>query len=518
MSRFRSVALFVAALAVAASPVIALGEGSGDSALDLVLLCRDQFHKEGLADSHLRVPRSAPWLALREGDIRGLEGHLAEGNLDDEDLPAWIREWSAHAGRSARKLADRLTPEGRAALRERMGPLHHQGDFAREILSAYLNLGEREARRFRSLPAGDRREWVEKTLDELEPSIKTKGRFARKIALAPLSPFVYGWMGQHILREYYGPKTPEFEQYIVYSPALKSLAGDPKSDRLESLLSRYSPIIVQEIPKEPDYPPTDDLIGRLVWRKGPEGGVVLEPDVRRPAVYAYAQRRRIGGEDLIQLIYTHWYAEHPPLKFADAEAGKLEGLTIRITLDTRKRPLVYETIYDCGCYHRMYVSRRLETLARERFGEPLSGKTFSIEKKTRFKIDLVVLDALRDPEPGEHPILFCWAAYHLPGKIALGRVEEFAKGKRLGEKRYALLPYAELENSEWNGISLGVFNPQGLIWGGGRREGLLLSPSGIYYAGHPRQRGTQMIHFDQEDFEDPNLFTEHLRWPGIPKE
>jgi hypothetical protein len=333
-------------------------------------------------------------------------------------------------------------------------------------------------------------------------------------------------MGQHIWREYKGPKTPEFKQYLVYQPdhaasggVLTHISrnGQPPADFYSNLLRRFAPVIVQEIPESPSYPGTDDLIGKLKWATLPEGKAAIAPDWREPAVYSYYQLRTIGGEPVIQLIYTHWYAEHPPLKFADAEAGRLEGLTVRITLDVRGHPLVYETIYDCGCYHRIYVSRRLEELARRRFGDPLPGKTYSIEQKTRFKIDLIVLDALPDPEEGQRPILFCWGAYHLPGKIALGEYRDIVKGTNMGEKGYELLPYHALEATELDGVPVGVFNRNGLVYGAGRPEGLLLSPSGIYYAGHPRQRGTQLIHFDQEDFEDPDLFVDRLRWPGVPK-
>jgi hypothetical protein len=372
------------------------------------------------------------------------------------------------------------------------------------------------------MTAEGRGEWIEDVLHGLESSIKTKGRHFREFFLFPGAPFVYGWMGQHILREYYGPKTPEFKNFLVYHPRefnpRASTVRETGTSRSADLLHRFAPVIVQEIPESPDYPPDDNLIGKLEWRKNDQGRLQLEPNVRHPAVYAFRQDRRIGVDQVTQLIYTHWYAEHPPLKFADAEAGHLEGLTVRITLDSEEHPLVYETIYDCGCYHRMYVSRRLENLAREKFGPPLSGKTYSIEQKTHFKIDLIVLDALPDPKENEHPLLFCWAAYHLPGKIAIGEISEFTQGDSLGDKGYDLLPYRALETAEWKGTEVGVFDYDGLIYGGARREGCLLSPTGIYDAGHPRQRGTQIIHFDQEDFEDPDLFINRLRWPGAPKD
>jgi len=41
----------------------------------------------------------------------------------------------------------------------------------------------------------------------------------------------------------------------------------------------------------------------------------------------------------------------------------------------------------------------------------------------------------------------------------------------------------------------------------------LLTPSGLYHAGHPRQRETQMIYFDEAQFDDPGLLQTYLRLP-----
>ena len=46
-----------------------------------------------------------------------------------------------------------------------------------------------------------------------------------------------------------------------------------------------------------------------------------------------------------------------------------------------------------------------------------------------------------------------------------------------------------------------------------RRECALLTPSGLYHAGHPRQRETQMIYFDEAAFDDPKLLEHYLRLP-----
>jgi hypothetical protein len=481
-----------------------------------------------LGDAHLRF--STIDLAFTEGDIQQLNDFAAY-LPNPADLAELIRKASGQAGRSATSKLPRLSQKGLDRIRSEVGGggslTVGLSELKRELLRAYLSLGEQAAQTILQMSPEDRIEWLKTTLKSLEPSIKTKGRLFRKITMLPAAPFVYTWMGQHILREYKGPKTPEFKQFLVYHPT-ETEADDTfdwnlqSSDGYLTLLQRFAPILIQEIPENPAYPGTVDLIGKLRWIPLEDNKTALLPDWRFPAVYAHYQLRRIGPDPVIQLIYTHWYAIHPSLKFADAEAGNLEGLTVRITLDMAGHPHVYETIYNCGCYHRMYVSQQLENLARKAYGEPLAGKTYALEKKTRFKIDLIVLDALPEPKVGERPILFCWGSYHLPGKISIGNPEAILEstlpsGTNLGRKTYELLPYHDLETLPLRQVPVGIFNHNGLVYGAGRPEGLLLSPTGIYYAGHPRQRGTQLIHFDQEDFEDPDLFVNRLRWPGLPE-
>jgi len=93
-------------------------------------------------------------------------------------------------------------------------------------------------------------------------------------------------------------------------------------------------------------------------------------------------------------------------------------------------------------------------------------------------------------------------------------VTDFLDGESMGEESYRLRPYSELETANWNETPLGFFDHNGMVRQAGRPENILLSPTGIFNAGRPRQRGTQLIHFDQADFGSNDLFVERLRWPG----
>lgn len=478
----------------------------------LVVLTSDRIHREGLNESRLRHPHSKPWLSFTMGGMLELESLLSNPG-DWKALEKVVVEANRNAVREATYRLEDLSPDSMTEIQDLAGVHGTSSSLKKRIMEAYLNLGHWELADLERNPVSKRAEWIDETLEQLEPTIKEEGRTIRQVALSPAAPFVYGWLGQHLLREYRGPKDPEFERYLIYDPESHSSAPlDPRpDDSLETLLQRYAPIIVQEIPTDPEYSPRSDLIGALQWS---DQWDEIQVNVREPAVYAFGQTRTIGGEPHKQLIYTHFYPEHPKLKFFDAEAGEIEGLTLRITLDFRNQPLVFETIYNCGCYHRLYVTEKLEAAALHEFGEPLKGKIFSIEKKVLGKIDLIVLEKLPDRLEGRRPVLYCWGAYHLPGKVAIGLDSVRIDGENLGSKSYRLEPYRNLELATDPDHPRSVFDRNGLVRGADRMEAFLLAPTGIFHAGTPRQRGTQLIHFDQEDFEDPKLFEEHLRWPS----
>lgn len=490
--------------------------GSSEGALhpdaQLVVLTSDLIHREGLNETRIRHPDNKPWLSFTMGGMLDLES-LRTNPGDWTTLEKVIKEANRNAVREAAYRLEDLSVESLSEIRDLIGVHRTSSSLRKRIIEAYLALGRWELADLERNSASQRKEWIEETLDHLEPTIKEEGRSLRQVMLSPAAPFVYGWLGQHLLREYRGPKDPEFERFLIYAPDNGSSAlADPRpEDNMKSLLQRYAPIIVQEIPVDPDYAPQSDLIGALEWSREWDQIYV---NVRQPVVYAYAQTRTIKGTPHRQLIYTHYYPEHPKLKFFDAEAGEIEGLTLRITLDSSCQPLVFETIYNCGCYHRLYVTEKLEAAARRDFGDPLKGKGFSIEKKVPGKIDLIVLEKLPDRLEGRRPVLYCWGAYHLPGKAAIGLDSVPLEGECLGSKIYRLEPYRKLEIMTDPDHPSSVFDRDGLVRGADRMEAYLLAPTGIFHAGTPRQRGTQLIHFDQEDFEDPKLFEEHLRWPS----
>lgn len=353
------------------------------------------------------------------------------------------------------------------------------------------------------------REVLEPIRAGIETPVKDQGRFARA---APLFLFALPsalTVASIHSEEWHGDLDAAFDSAVRYSPEeIRPLPGHAELPLHWGLLQRYAPAVVQEHPNDVAYPRSVDGFGK-VWADNDE---VVHIDTEQPTVYAYAREVLIRGQRRVQLCYTHWYPEHPKLKDFDPEQGKIEGVTLRITLDADRKPALFETVYNCGCYHRTYPAERLEAAARGQFGQPEPGKKLAIEHGVKGKIDLIAPKTVAVPDDAEHPIIRCRAGWHAIVNVAFGR--DGHEQEIRGEKNYTLLPYEELERLVTpDGRVTSMFYDNGLVRGAERLEGVFFTPLGMLSAGQPRQRGTQMIHWDHYGFDDPDLFEKTLRLP-----
>ncbi len=302
----------------------------------------------------------------------------------------------------------------------------------------------------------------------------------------------------------------------LYSPSPAAiLVGTHPAEttgREDRLLARYAPLIAQERLSNTSYGPEADQIGTVHLSGGPENYEVAI-DTGTPSMYAYWQYTWVSGVKRLQLAYTYWFPEHPKLKPIDTESGRIEGATLRMTLDATDRPAVFETVLACGCYHRCYVAERVERAACRENDIPLSGKSFCVEQSVPDKIDWIIPEIVPVlDQTSEHPIVFSRAGYHGIAGISFDRQE--LRNRHIREDRqYTLRSYEELERLPVGDGFGSMFDSDGLVRGAGRLEGMLLAPTGMLSAGQPRQRGTQLLHWDQYDFDDPHLLDHCLRLP-----
>jgi len=132
----------------------------------------------------------------------------------------------------------------------------------------------------------------------------------------------------------------------ILSKTKTDVLGIPQiGDReLETLFATFAPVF--EIDTSGDY----DRFGPLRWG----GSETPEVDVSRPTVYRRLAFTRFGGRTLVQLVYMIWFTERPQNNSLDPLSGKLDGIAFRVTLNPSGRPLVYDSIHLCGCYHMFF--------------------------------------------------------------------------------------------------------------------------------------------------------------------
>jgi hypothetical protein len=95
--------------------------------------------------------------------------------------------------------------------------------------------------------------------------------------------------------------------------------------------------------------PTGSRPGALVWTaRG------LAVDTAQPTVYFQPTFARVGEQGLVQYHYMLWFAR---------AGGGIDGLIWRVTLDTRGRPLVYDSLDAEGQHHQWFPAQSLDLKA-----------------------------------------------------------------------------------------------------------------------------------------------------------
>lgn len=347
----------------------------------------------------------------------------------------------------------------------------------------------------------------------IEPSVKEEDRTGQQAALAVFAlPAAMARSAIHA-SEATCQMDETFEGVVQFVPAADQMKPARQGDIEHwDLLVKYAPVFVQEHPGQVKYDRSADQIG-LVHVMDDR---TVEVNITQPTVYGYARSVMIAGQPHIQLTYATWYPFRPHLKSpVDAEAGKIDGATLRITLGANLKPAIFETLNNCGCHHRLYPSAALESAAATQHGKPLPDKQFAIERNVEGKYDLIIPKLLRiEGADVITPMVRCRAGTHAIVDVDI--TEELHSGEPVIERRpYRLVAYADLERlASPSGKIISMFEPNGLVRGAERLEGDLFNPLGMLSAGQPRQRGTQLIHWDQFDFDHPRLLESTLRLPA----
>jgi 8-oxo-dGTP pyrophosphatase MutT (NUDIX family) len=244
---------------------------------------------------------------------------------------------------------------------------------------------------------------------------------------------------------------------------------------VERLATAYAPILDVGIAGD------HDRFGALRWRRS---SGLPEVDGADPVMYVHAAYTRYRDQMLLQFVYTVWFPERPPSGSLDLLAGRLDGLTWRVTLAPDGEPLIYDSIHPCGCYHMFFPTSR----ARPR-PAPSALEEWAF-----------VPQSLARVREGERPVVTIAARTHYIEQVALAHGAESLV-------RYALRPYDELRSlPRAGGASASLFGPDGLVAGTERLERFLFWPMGIASPGAMRQWGRHATAFvGRRHFDDADL-------------
>jgi hypothetical protein len=251
---------------------------------------------------------------------------------------------------------------------------------------------------------------------------------------------------------------------------------DPQQEN--RLVRAFAPIFIQDVAAPYDRP------GEVVWK-----GKGVEIDAKKPAVYYYLSYAFLKGEPILQINYAVWYSARAGENAPWFERGHLDGLTLRVSLDSQGNPFMVEAINNCGCYHlfapeKAKVGRVISWPYEPAPFVPQWLPVSTPEERLGIRLN-----------SGWHQVQRLLAVKEPPNPIP-----------------YELVPYDILESlPRENGQRESIFDARGIAKGSERQERFILFSMGIPKVGSMRQRGHHAIEFlSRVHFDEPGLFDHYF--------
>ncbi len=307
----------------------------------------------------------------------------------------------------------------------------------------------------------------------------------------------------------------------------------PTSAQAQQLLAHFAPSFDLAIDSDDDKP------GALVWRASPgspsnasSADDSLEVDTRTPVLYSQMAHTRYGPHSLLQLVYTLWFPARPtePGKTLDLLAGKLDGITWRVTLAPDGTPLVYDTMHPCGCYHMFFptpaarakpapqpgiewafIPQSLPHLtAQQRVVVHVAAGTHYID---RVSVESVGSGSTASADPAP-----TFVSHSVPGdsaSIAAPIALHYA-WRSYDSLRSLPTPDAHSAAAASKPTHRSIFGPDGFIAHTDRPERFIFWPMGIARAGAMRQWGKHATAFvGRRHFDDATLLQQRFAFDPV---
>jgi hypothetical protein len=264
---------------------------------------------------------------------------------------------------------------------------------------------------------------------------------------------------------------------------------EPPAAGLQHLAEAFAPAFLIDIASDADR------IGRPYWTRS----ALPEVDTGRPVAFVRLSHAFLEGRPAVQLVYVVWFRSRPKQAALDLLGGPLDGLIWRVTLGNDGRPVVYDTIHPCGCYHLFFPAPGTRRL-------PLPQDAASDIRETE-----LVPQAAPALIEGERLVVRLQSVSH----FVTGLAPEGALASEVAAQDYRLLLGNPTPDEALRSMPLpqggyrSLYGPDGLVEGSERLERFIFWPMGIESAGAMRQWGRHATAFvGRRHFDDPFLLQE----------
>jgi hypothetical protein len=296
----------------------------------------------------------------------------------------------------------------------------------------------------------------------------------------------------------------------------------PTPEQAQQLLAHFAPSFQLAIDSSDDKP------GALVWRQGLTADAPdrLEVDTQTPVVYSQTAYTRYGPHSLLQLVYTLWFPARPvePGSKLDLLAGKLDGITWRVTLAPDGTPLVYDSIHPCGCYHMFFPSPAARAKPAPQPGIEWAYIPQSLPHLAAQQ-QLVVHVASTTHYIDRVSVEPTSAAQGTPADAAHYEWHSYDSLRSLPTSVFHAVPaqnsqppgsQAPSQHAGGQPTRRSIFGPDGFIAGTDRGERFIFWPMGIPRAGAMRQWGKHATAFvGRRHFDDATLLQERFEFDPV---
>src|SRR5262245_5295444 len=252
----------------------------------------------------------------------------------------------------------------------------------------------------------------------------------------------------------------------------------PTRDAL-ALLATFAPDLVVD-----EAGPYDQL-GSPAF--APDGTRTVAP---RPAAFVRFAYARVGDRVLQQIVYTFWFAARPKTSSFDLLGGALDGVVWRVTIGDDGRPLLFDSIHPCGCYHQFFPTPGV----RHRALEPTIEETAFVPQQ------------LPRLEAADRIILRVESGTHYLQRILTGSPADQTT------HRYAMASDDGLQHLPYpGGGTRSFFGADGIVPGSERGERYLYWPMGVREPGAMRQWTRHATAFvGRRHFDEPRLIERYF--------